>query len=184
MYYPNSVSWDKTRKGGLRRLRLGEINLASSLYQYSIFYNKVWVHYDSYLPLNLQPGSIGMAPNGEMWFRDRYEEDFSAPKKDRVEQQHLFMHEMMHVWQHQHGMWVRTRGLFSRFADYSYRLEKNNLLDYSLEQQATIVSDYWLLKSYGFNNYAYLIDYKEYTPAEPDLVLLKKYEKVLGGFPA
>ncbi|HDR2628020.1 TPA: type IV secretion protein Rhs [Enterobacter cancerogenus] len=183
MYYPNSVKWPKTGEGGIRRLRLGEINLASSLYAYSIHYNKVWVHRESYLPMNFQPADIGMTPNGEMWFRDKYEEDFSMPKGDRVEQQHLFMHEMMHVWQHQRGMWVRTRGLVSRFADYSYSLDKNDLLDYSLEQQATIVSDYWLLKTYGFNNYAYLIDYRDYTPAESYFETLKKYEKVLGRFP-
>lgn len=184
MYYPNSVQWDKTRKGGLRRLRLGEISLASSLYGYSIYYNKVWVHYQSYLPLNLQPKDIGMTPNGEMWFRDKYEEDFSTPKKERISRQHLFMHEMMHVWQHQRGMWVRTRGLVSRFAEYAYSLNKSNLSDYGMEQQASIVSDYWLLKSYGFNNNAYLIDYRDYSPTESYLVLLNKYEKVLGSFPA
>lgn len=172
-----------TNKGGLRLLRLGEINLASNIFRYSIYYNRVWVHFESYLPLNLQPSDIGMTPNGEMWFRDKYEEDFSIPKGNRVEQQHLFMHEMMHVWQHQRGMWVRTRGLFSRIADYTYSLDKNNLCDYSLEQQATIVSDYWLLKKYSFNNHSYLIDYKDYTPNEPYPDLLKKYEKVLGSFP-
>lgn len=183
MYYPDSVHWRATQYGGLRRLRLGEINLASSLYGYSIYYNRVWVHYGSYLPLNLQPSDIGMTPNGEMWFRDKYEDDFSMPKKSRVEQQHLFMHEMMHVWQHQRGMWVRTRGLVSRFADYTYSLDKNTLLDYSLEQQATLVSDYWLLKTFGFSHYAYLIDYRDYNYNESYYELLNKYERVLGSFP-
>lgn len=184
MNNPNSVTWPKTNEGGLRRLRIGEVYLASSLYHYSIHYNKVWVHFESYLPFNLQPANIAMAPNGEMWFRqDNYEDDFSAPQKGRVEQQHLFMHEMMHVWQHQHGMWVRMRGLFSRFADYTYSLDKNKLLEYSLEQQASIVSDYWLLKTYGFSRYTYLIDYRDYNPAESTHDLMKKYERVLGRFP-
>lgn len=74
-------------------------------------------------------------------------------------------------------------GLFSRFADYTYSLDKNNLLDYSLEQQATIVSDYWLLKTYGFSGHSYLVNYKDYNSNEPYSVLLKKYEKVLGSFP-
>lgn len=185
MYYPNSVDWKTTREGGLRRLRLGEINLASSLFGYSIYYNKVWVHYESYLPLNLQPVDIGMTPNGEMWFRkDKYEEDFSMPKRDRVEQQHLFLHEMMHVWQHQRGMWVRMRGMVSRFADYTYSLDKKTLSEYSLEQQATIVSDYWLLKTYGFSSYSYLIDYRDYNPSDQYPDILKKYERVLGNFPS
>lgn len=83
MNNPNSVTWPKTNEGGLRRLRIGEIYLASSLYHYSIHYNKVWVHLESYLPFNLQPANIAMAPNGEMWFRqDNYEDDFSAPQKE------------------------------------------------------------------------------------------------------
>ena len=31
-------------RGGLRLLTLGEINLASSLYGFSIHYNQVWIH--------------------------------------------------------------------------------------------------------------------------------------------
>lgn len=184
MFYPNSIEWPKTQEGGLRRLRLGEINLASSLYGFSIHYNRVWIHLESYLPLNLQQTDIGMTPNGEMWFRqDKYEDDFSMPKKGKEDQLHLFMHEMMHVWQHQRGMWVRTRGLVSFLADYSYSLDKPNLLDYGLEQQASIVSDYWLLKNYGFSKNSGLIDYKDYNPSEPYHELKMKYERVLGSFP-
>ena len=185
MYYPDSVSWPKTEEGGLRRLRLGEINLASTLYGYSIHYHKVWIHRESYLPFNLQDPDRAMAPNGEMWFRTgTYEDDFSIPgKKDTPFPQHLFLHEMMHVWQHQRGMWVRMRGAFSWIADYTYSLDKANLLDYGLEQQASIVSDYWLLKHYGFEGSERLHDYKDYNPSEPFLVLMRKYEKVLGSFP-
>ena len=60
------------------------------------------------------------------------------------------MHELTHVWQHQNGMWVRTRGLFSNFADYNYSLDsKKKLSDYGMEQQASIVADYFILKTYG-----------------------------------
>jgi len=48
MYYLNSVEWPETKEGGLRRLRLGEINLASTLYGYSIHYHKVWIHLESF----------------------------------------------------------------------------------------------------------------------------------------
>lgn len=183
---PNSIQWPKTKEGGLRRMRLGEINLASTLYGYSIHYNQVWIHYDSYLPFGLQPTDIGMTPNGEMWFRiDKYEDDFSVPKKDRVEEQHLFMHEMMHVWQHQRGMWVRTRGMFSRIMPYEYSLDEHDtLLEYGLEQQASMVSDYWLLKTYGFAGNARLIVLKDYDPAMPVYQLMQKYQRVLGTFPA
>lgn len=185
MYYLNSVDWPSTEEGGLRRLRLGEINLASTLYGYSIHYHKVWIHRESYLPFNLQDPAQAMAPNGEMWFRaETYEHDFSATAEGKKPKaQHLFLHEMMHIWQHQRGMWVRTRGAFSWAADYTYSLDKANLLDYGLEQQASIVSDYWLLKHYGFLGYNLLYDYRDYDPSEPVLTLIKKYEKVLGSFP-
>jgi len=68
-------------------------------------------------------------------------------------------------------------------ADYTYTLDKNNLLDYSLEQQASIVSDYWLLKNYGFWGRSNLYTYRDYDQFEPVSDLLKKYENVLGSFP-
>lgn len=169
--------------GGLRLLTLGEIALARSLYGYGLKYNKIWVHRESYLPLNLQPIDVAMSPNGEMWFReDTYSHDFSMEAD--VQKKHRFMHEMMHVWQTQHGMFVRTRGLFSRFADYSYSLDKVDIRHYSLEQQASLVSDYWLLKTYGFRNYMYLPALRNYDPKESDYSLLQRYRSVMKGFPA
>ena len=58
--YPNSVNWKRTNEGGIRRLSLGEINLASSLYGFSIYYNQVWIHLESYLPFNLQNSGQAM----------------------------------------------------------------------------------------------------------------------------
>lgn len=180
-YYSNSITWPATREGGLRRLRLGEINLASSLYGFSVHYNQVWIHLESYLPFDLQNPLQAMSPNGEMWFRpERYQEDFSLAQ---VYFQHLFLHEMMHIWQHQHGMWVRSRGAFSWAVDYTYHLDKRTLFDYGLEQQASIVSDYWLLKHFGFHRHGDLFDYKDYDASEPVKDLLSKYEHILEGFP-
>ncbi|MBB1201118.1 type IV secretion protein Rhs [Enterobacteriaceae bacterium 89] len=179
--YPNSIAWDGIKEGGLRLLRLGEINLAYSLFLNSIRYNEVWIHLKSYLPFNLQNPRQAMSPNGEMWFRpEKYQHDFSVPG---VYHQHLFLHEMMHIWQHQRGMWVRLRGSMSWAADYSYNLDKANLLDYSLEQQASIVSDYWVLVHHGFYHTPARIEYRKYDASEPEHLLIKKYEDVLGSFP-
>jgi hypothetical protein len=181
--FEEPVKYNAITEGGLRLLTLGEINLASSLYGFSIHYNQVWIHLESYLPFNLQNPVQAMSPNGEMWFRkDRYQNDFSNTQGAYFK--HLFLHEMMHVWQHQRGMMVRIRGLFSWAADYSYGLDRTSLLDYSLEQQATIVSDYWLLKHYGFEGNSNLYEYRDYTPNESVTELLRKYEKVLGNFPS
>ncbi|HHN8541235.1 type IV secretion protein Rhs [Citrobacter cronae] len=168
--------------GGVRQLTIGEIALARTLFGESIIYSKVWVHRESYLPFNLQPVDIAMTPNGELWFREgTYSPDFSL---DILEKKHRFMHEMVHAWQAQKGMFVRTRGLFSRFADYSYSLDKADFLHYGLEQQASIASDYWLLLTYGFNSgTSYLSVYRDYNPNESVYSLISKYKAVMKGFP-
>lgn len=38
-------------------------------------------------------------------------------------------------------------------ADYDYALDKETLTDYPLEQQASIIADYWLLRVYGFDSW-------------------------------
>ncbi len=177
-----ATSGTRITPGGVRLITMGEIALARSLYGYGLSYNQIWVHRESYLPFNLQPVDVAMTPNGEMWFReDTYSHDFSM---DILEKKHRFMHEMMHVWQAQHGMFVRTRGLFSRFADYSYSLDKTDIRHYSLEQQASLVSDYWLLLTYGFRGNTDLIEYRDYAPDESVHSLIEKYKSVMKGFPA
>ncbi|MCL2893987.1 type IV secretion protein Rhs [Brenneria tiliae] len=141
------------KEGTLRQLTIGEIALARQVFGNSIAYHKVWIHCDSYLPFGLQPANTAMAPNGELWFRkELYKPDFSMAY---IYAQHTFIHEMAHVWQHQKGMWVRSRGLFSWAADYNYRLDGKKLLnDYQMEQQAQIIADYFFLKKQGY--YAWL----------------------------
>lgn len=93
------------------------------------------------------------------------------------------MHEMVHAWQSQKGMFVRTRGMFSRFADYSYSLDKSHFLHYGLEQQASIASDYWLLLNYGFEGNKGLYEYIDITPDESIYTLIHKYRSAMNGFP-
>ncbi|MBW7982182.1 type IV secretion protein Rhs [Enterobacillus tribolii] len=136
-------------EGIKRALTLGEITMARSVYGNIINYTKIVVHCDSYFPFGAQPKYTAMAPNGELWFRkELYWKDFAFADK---EDQHTFIHEMAHVWQHQKGIWVRTRGLFSGLVSYYYKLEKTRLNDYGMEQQASIIADYWYLKTYGVN---------------------------------
>lgn len=175
------------KTGGARLLTLGEVNLATTLYGHSIRYNEVWMHRESYFPFDMQAYNYAMTPNGEMYFQEgTYEDDFSMPNRvmPRIDGQHIFLHEMMHVWQHQRGMMVRTRGLFSWLVDYTYTLDKSNLTDYGIENQACIVSDYWLLKTYGFEGHNNLYALRDYDPDEPVLELLRRYKKVMGSFPS
>jgi len=114
-----------------------------------------------------------------------YENDFSMShqRMPRIVGAHLFLHEMMHIWQHQHGMMVRLRGAFSWAVDYSYHLDQQHLSDYGMEQQASKVSDYWLLKTYGFDPRSKLYNFIDYDQSEFKNNLLKRYEAIPGDFP-
>lgn len=146
----NSV---QVKEGILRQMTLGEIAMARTVFGNAIAYSRVWVHCDSYFPFGLQKPGYAMAPNGELWFRkEGYSPDFSGVTISLVDK-HTFIHELGHVWQHQHGQWVRLRGMFSWGANYYYRLNKQKLTDYPLEQQASIIADYWLLLVYGISTW-------------------------------
>ncbi|WP_241184339.1 type IV secretion protein Rhs [Enterobacter asburiae] len=127
----------QAEEGTLRRMTLGEIAMARRVFGDSIVYSRVWIHCDSYLPFGLQKQNYAMTPNGELWYRkSMYREDFSA-NSVFIEDKYVFIHELGHVWQHQHGQWVRMRGAFSWAAEYTYRL------------------DYWLLLVYGISKWSY-----------------------------
>ncbi|HGL6263122.1 TPA: type IV secretion protein Rhs, partial [Enterobacter roggenkampii] len=60
---------------------------------------------------------------------------------------------------------------------------KVDLLHYGLEQQASIVSDYWLLKYFGLDKNQSLLQYRDLHLKETLYYLLSKYQTVLKGFP-
>ncbi|MFZ4831769.1 type IV secretion protein Rhs [Rouxiella sp. Mn2063] len=170
------------KEGSLRLLTLGEIDLAKSVFKNSIQYNKVWIHHDSYLPFGLQNKATAMTPNGELYFRDWYRYDFSIESSGL---QHLFIHEMTHVWQHEKGMMVRTRGFFSGMVSYRYKLDNRGLYDYPMEQQAQIIADHFLLDKFG---YATWIDErgKRNVSLDGDIkeeIISTKYKSTLKAFP-
>lgn len=96
---------------------------------------------------------------------------------------HLFIHEMMHVWQYQKGYAVKLRGLFSWAANDHYDLNLQSFSSYSMEQQASIVADYWLLINYGLVADLANVNYVGDT-TESVNTLSEKYKKVLNLFPA
>lgn len=168
-------------RGGVRLLTQGEIRLAMELFRNQIQYNRVWIHHGSYLPFDMQQNNTAMTPNGEMWFeKNIYREDYSSAT---IEYKYVFMHEMMHVWQYQHGMNVRMRGLMSWAVDYSYNLDKPRLSSYSMEQQASIVADYWLLNRFAFLDYQGISKYKRKKNVESVRELKETYRSVIGCFP-
>lgn len=132
-----------------RMLTSGELAMAQSLFKDSVDYTKIKIHSEEYLPFGLQPDNTAMTPNGEMYFNpDYYKEDFSLLPND----QHWFMHEMVHVWQYQLGYWVRLHGLllhpgtlWGLLGDpYQYELKPGDKLqDFNMEQQGDIIADYY-----------------------------------------
>ncbi|AXF58948.1 MULTISPECIES: type IV secretion protein Rhs [unclassified Leclercia] len=170
------------KEGTLRLLTSGEIALAKSVFRSTIPYHKVWIHHDSYLPFGLQNKNTAMAPNGEIYFREHYREDYSLSVPFY---KHMFIHEMVHVWQREKGMNVICRGLVSWAVSYRYVLDGRLLSEYPMEQQAQIISDHFILLAEGYIKWCGLRDLNVITLdgniSEP--VIEKQYANALRGFP-
>lgn len=175
---------ENLKEGGLRLLTTGEIKLAQSVFASTIEYPKVWIHKASYLPFNLQNENTAMTPNGELYFRNQYHDDFSQSTDDM---QHLFIHEMSHVWQRTKGMNVIGRGLVSWLVSYRYTLDGRLLSEYPMEQQAQIIADDFTLQTQGYKVWHRLWGGKNPTITldgdTTESVIRKRYKIALRGFP-
>jgi hypothetical protein len=127
-----------------RPLTAGEIAMARLVFGEAIDYTRVRVHNTRYLPL-VQPRNVCITPNGSLYFHSsRFRDDFADAS---AEEQHWFMHEMAHVWQHQLGYPVRLRGAIRLGLSYDYELSAGMALcDYNMEAQAELLADYFLLR--------------------------------------
>ncbi|MGB9108930.1 MAG: Rhs element Vgr protein [Telluria sp.] len=154
-----------------RGLTAGEIAMASLLFGGAIDYARVRVHDRRYLPL-LQPKNCCMTPNGSMYFhRSCFLPDYSVGNPTVV---HWFMHEMVHVWQHQLGYPVRLRGAIRLGLPYHYELREGAVLsDYNMEAQGDLLADYFALK---FLRHPRIVRQRRHVH-QIDL-----YERVLAGF--
>lgn len=105
-------------------------------------------------PILPNQGDYTVTPCGEIYFSNhKYVPDFSKDTSlQGIRKIHLFMHEMVHIWQFQMGLAVPILVLASGFVDYHYDLTNDKILsDYHMEQQASIISDYWCLKTFDYN---------------------------------
>lgn len=130
-------------KGHRRPLTDAERTLARSVFGDAIAYDTVRIVRGKWFLF--QPRRVAMAPLGHIHFHPRgdlYCDDFC---NGAIERQGLFIHEMVHVWQHQQGMFLPlARHPFCR---YSYVLKPGwPLARYGIEQQAEIVRHYFLLQ--------------------------------------
>ncbi|OYY88882.1 MAG: vgr related protein [Sphingomonas sp. 28-66-16] len=118
--------------------------LARSVFGESIDYapvgiiNRKWAFF--------QPRETVMAPRGHIHFHplgSRYHPDFAVAS---IADQGLFIHEMVHVWQHQQGLFLPLRR--HPFCRYRYTLQPGQPLErYGIEQQAEIVRHAFLLRN-------------------------------------
>jgi hypothetical protein len=132
-----------------RPLTVGEIALLTPIFRDGIDYAGVRVINNSF---PLQPANVYMTPRGHVYAPgDLWSTDFSAQRTA------TFVHEMTHVWQFANGMDLIGQGflIFTRFNGryemaYPYELVAGrDLVDYGMEQQASIVEDYFLIQNHG-----------------------------------
>ncbi len=127
-----------------RSLTDAEVTLARSVFGDAIDYARVTVHNRKYWPF--QHRRMAMAPDGNLWFHPKgslFCDDFCERSIDR---QGLFIHEMVHVWQRQRGVFLPLRR--HPFCRYDYSLKPGwTLTRYGIEQQAEIVRHVFLLRN-------------------------------------
>ena len=139
-----------------RPLTDGETALAKTVFGASIDYGAVRISDEKFLGLNFLPEGTAMAPNGNLYMPGCYKDDYS---QEPVMWQGTFIHEMTHVWQFQNKILqpiaeafkLTLKHDFNYTAAYAYTLDgKKDLLDYNMEQQASIVQDYFAMKQDGY----------------------------------
>lgn len=134
----------------VRALTTGEIDLANSIFGNLIDYETVKIINCPYVPW--QPENIFIAPNGFIFVGDRhYRDDYSA--HGRAYQQ-IFIHEMTHVMQYQHGINVLWHGAilqalyyltFKKYNPYHHVFDEHkDFWDYNIEQQGKIAEHIYL----------------------------------------
>lgn len=152
-----------------RSLTTGEISMAQSVFGDSINYDHVRVR-SGRLFGYFHKNDFAKTTLSQIFMHNLYEEDFS---KAPAHLQSLFIHEMAHVWQYQQKAFNVTMPYIQNVFHYTpkayeYNLsDKKDLLSYGIEQQASIIEDYFSLQRWNYSADAKTIDL---------------YKKVLGNF--
>ena len=150
--------------GPIRLLTPGEVALATRIFGGSIRYSDVRVHGIAYI--FFQPADTAMTPNGEIYFpKQVYKEDFSTNVSDAG----WILHELTHVWQYQHGVWVKVLAPFSRNYRYGSLASRPSYSSFNIEQQAAIVEDYYRVTQHArtTNGNGSIDDYRAVIPFLP-----------------
>ena len=174
---------EQEKENTLRRLTSGEIALAKSVFMSSIPYHKIRIYRESYLPSGLQSERAERVTEDKIYCRPLlYREDYA---QSLPEMQHLFIHEMAHVWQRVKRMNAIDHRQVSWITGYTYQLDGRLLAEYSMAQQAQIIADSFTLEMEGHKGWRDLIRFYDIT-LDDDLsepVARQQYRHVLMNFP-
>lgn len=162
-----------------RPLTPGEIALLGPIFRDGIDYAKVHVINNSF---PLQPQNVYMTPRGHVYAPGSlWQSDFSTLGAGN---RAVFVHEMTHVWQYANGMdligqgvvaFTKYRGQYEKAYPYELAADRD-LVDYGMEQQASIIEDYYLITA-GLGG-PHRMTNRGLTEAERDAL----YAKVLAKF--
>ncbi|MCR5946817.1 hypothetical protein D6T91_12855 [Salmonella enterica subsp. houtenae] len=112
-----------------------------------------------------------------------YRSDFSGDYTnchDSVKCPHSFIFAMSFVWQYfRYDSSFHDPYISSVW--YSYKLDEPAFNFYTMEQQASIIADYWLLNKHDIVEYKDISNYQEYDKFGVDIKrdLLRSYEFML-----
>ncbi|GAA0632632.1 MAG: vgr related protein [Sphingomonadales bacterium RIFCSPHIGHO2_01_FULL_65_20] len=126
-----------------RPLTKTEIDLSRSVFGDAIAYDRVRIRLKKWI--FFQPKRTIMAPMGHIHFHpggSAYCDDFSCASLSR---QALFIHEMVHVWQYQQGIFLPLKR--HPFCRYDYAIKPGQRFGkYGIEQQAELVRHAFMLR--------------------------------------
>jgi hypothetical protein len=140
-----------------RGLTGAELALLRPIFHDAVAYATVRVIDDHFGPF--QKANVYMTPEGSIYAPGAlWQDDYAAPTVD-VYTQAVFVHEIGHVWQFQNGMDMIAEGVVALASGrgdyekaYAYTLRPDaDLLDYGMEQQASILEDWFLMAVHGLD---------------------------------
>lgn len=131
-----------------RNLTISEKQMLKPIFKNTLLYGSIVCKVNE---ANVGGAGNSITPAGVIYFsREIYCPDFS---QTNAYDQWVFIHEIVHVWQWGHGVYpiyaaicifLRTAGAYASAYPYDL-IPGKDLTAYNLEQQASIVADYWAL---------------------------------------
>lgn len=134
-----------------RPLTTGEISLLRPYFNNRVDYSKIKV-----INVGIPETHFTVTPNGKIFFSgNNYRDDYSQ-LPDTAGLKWVFIHEICHVWQFQHGYFIKVnaslmgshggyRGDYPPAYKYNFFDTPLHFKDYNLEQQASIIEHYAIL---------------------------------------